>query len=1081
MKTALKIVASLFVLFIVLVVVAVLWLTNLDPNNHKQWLQDQVADASGFDLQLNGDLTFSLYPWLSVSADNVRIANPPGFGTEPLAAIEHVAFRARLLPLLSRNVEIDTLSLRGVDANLITAADGSTNWGGRPAEATTEPVTPASSGMPFNDLRVGGINIERINVSIEDRVADTRMRISDLQFSSDDLVYGEPINLNLAFAVAANSPALDADVTLSGTVNYDLDNGRYDVTPLQLRTQLRGSHLPGGRAEVALDTALHFDLNAGSFSTEDLRITAPQTQVQASVVATDLQRNNPRVETRLAMESQDLALLFRLAGIEDLANQLAQLPTRNLSLQSQLIAFPNRGNVEVSSLALSLLGTDVSGQVTAESLTGGEPVLRGNLRASGPNLPSVMEVVGQVTGGRDSKLAEGGRLMQGLANKQFSLNADFDADLSRGTVEVPVFTAALLESEFSANLSASALNTDSPAARGRLQASGNDLAMLAQIGSWFALGAESAAFRYGNNLGQLQNRAYTMNTEFDVNLRSGAISVPQLNARAFGQQLDGNFTAANINSGSGAVNGSLTLNGNNLPALLRAVEQPDLAEVMQSVNVELQFGGSSNDLAINPARVQATLAGNRIPNSPVTVAFNAASRVNIERNSLQVDNFSLSGLGLDVNGRLNGREMFSAPKVDGAIEIAEFNPRRLLTQLNQPVPETADPEALQLFALNTGFSYTGSGVALSELALRLDDTSINGQFSLDQVNATEWLLDLDIDTLNVDRYLSESAPAQTRTASSGPTEIPVDTIRSLRGRGSLDIGNLQVAGLTLSELTVNVAAADGLVTLSQLSSNLYEGNFNGSMTLDAREATPTLGVNAALNTIAIGPLLTDMMDAAMVSGTGSVQLDVRSAGQDTLALQQGLTGTGSINLQDGVLQGVDVASVLNQLETMLRSRSAAQLNRGQQTAFESFAATLQFDNGVVNSNDLLIKSPGFQVTGRGTLLNLRDDSINYNLVTAVDNATATRGDQQYDIGGYSVPIACSGTIASPRCLPDTGEILRNAFANEVRSQVGDLLRRATGTDNNTQPEATAADDANTDQQDPAQQLINRALQRLQPN
>jgi AsmA protein len=383
-------------------------------------------------------------------------------------------------------------------------------------------------------------------------------------------------------------------------------------------------------------------------------------------------------------------------------------------------------------------------------------------------------------------------------------------------------------------------------------------------------------------------------------------------------------------------------------------------------------------------------------------------------------------------------------------------------------------------ALNTAFSFTNNGLSLSELAMRLDETTINGAFSLQQNALTEWQLDVDIDSLDVDRYLAEAEPVANSTANDDAAlPIPVELIRSLSGSGSLEIGSLQVAGLSLADLSVNVQAADGRISLSPLSSNLYQGSFNGSMSLDASQPLPTMGVNVALQEIAIDPLLTDMLDAAMVSGTGSVQLDVRSAGADSLALRQGLTGTGSINLQDGILQGVDVASVLNQLETMLRSRSAGQFSRGEQTAFDSFTANLQIDNGVINSNDLLIQSPGFQVTGNGTLLNLHNDSINYNLLTSVTAGTATRNDQEFDVGGYDVPIACSGTISAPRCLPDAGEIFRTAFANEVRDRVGDLLRRATGTD---QAEATAADDnGNTDQADPAEQLINRALDRLLPN
>jgi uncharacterized protein involved in outer membrane biogenesis len=1080
-KTALKIFASLLGLLVIGVLVATVWLANVDPNQHKAWLQAQIHEATGMQVNLNGELDFSLYPWLMLAADDVQVANPPGFDGEVLASIEQFTLRARLLPLLGRNVEIDTLNLRGVNAHLITDAQGNRNWAMGSGEGNEAAADEAQdSGLPFNDLRVGGINIENINILLEDRAADSRLTISELRFSSDDLVYGQPINLDLAFAIAANNPPLDADVALAGTVNYDLDNGRYDIEPLRLAAQLRGNHLPDGQAEVSLATALHFDFAADRFHTDSLLLQAPQTQLQASITATDFQSSNPSIESQLAISGDDVALLFRIAGIEPLASQLAALPERELSLQTTFSAQPGRGSLEVSTLELSLLGATVTGQLSAGNLDSGAPVLRGDLRASGPNLPSVMEVAGQLTGGRDTKLAEGGRLMQGLEDKRFELTAQFDADLQRGNVQLPVFTASLLSSEFSANLAASKLNTDSPAARGQLQASGEDIAMLMQIASWFAMGPDSAAFRYGNNFGFIPERAYSLNTVFDVDLQTGAINVSQLTANALGQRLQGSFSAANINNGNAAVSGALSLNGSDLPALLRALEQAELAEVLQSATVQMQFGGSSNDLAINPARAELTLSGADIPNSPVTLSLDAASRINIQRETLELDNFALAGLGLDVRGRLAVSDLFAVPAVEGAVEIAQFNPRQLLSQLNQPVPETSDPTAMQALALNSAFSFSASGLSLSELALRLDQSNINGNFSVQQNGLTEWQLELDIDSLDVDRYLAEAEPvANSSTTDDIALPVPVELIRSLSGRGSLDIGTLQVAGMTLADLSVNVQAADGRISLSPLSSNLYQGSFNGTMGLDASQPLPSIAVNVALQDIAIDPLLTDMLDAAMVSGIGSVQLDVRSAGADTLALRHGLTGTGSINLEDGILQGVDVASVLNQLETMLRSRSAGQFNRGEQTAFDSFTANLQIDNGVINSNDLMIQSPGFQVIGNGTLLNLHNDSINYNLLTSVTAGTATRNDQEFDVGGYDVPIACSGTIAAPRCLPDAGEIFRTAFANEVRDRVGDLLRRATGTD---QVEATAADDdGNTDQPDPAEQLINRALDRLLPN
>ncbi len=82
---------------------------------------------------------------------------------------------------------------------------------------------------------------------------------------------------------------------------------------------------------------------------------------------------------------------------------------------------------------------------------------------------------------------------------------------------------------------------------------------------------------------------------------------------------------------------------------------------------------------------------------------------------------------------------------------------------------------------------------------------------------------------------------------------------------------------------------------------------------------------------------------------------------------------------------------------------------GEQTPFDNFSATIDVNSGIVSSSDLLIKSNGFDVTGSGMLANLTDHSIAFNLVANVDESPAT-DERTYDIGGYSLPIACTGML-----------------------------------------------------------------------
>jgi hypothetical protein len=173
---------------------------------------------------------------------------------------------------------------------------------------------------------------------------------------------------------------------------------------------------------------------------------------------------------------------------------------------------------------------------------------------------------------------------------------------------------------------------------------------------------------------------------------------------------------------------------------------------------------------------------------------------------------------------------------------------------------------------------------------------------------------------------------------------------------------------------------------------------------------------------------------------------------------------------------------------MIRNRSLVQLPQGGQTEFETFSATLNVNQGVVSSNDLAIKAPGWSVTGAGTLVNLANDSINFRMDTVVDKGTVTSNDQQYDIGGYSLPIACTGNISNPRCLPDVQGVFAAAVGNAVQQRLGEFLQDRLGVpaqQNATPTDGTATQDTpaeETPQQvDPAQELINRAFDRLLRN
>jgi AsmA protein len=193
-----------------------------------------------------------------------------------------------------------------------------------------------------------------------------------------------------------------------------------------------------------------------------------------------------------------------------------------------------------------------------------------------------------------------------------------------------------------------------------------------------------------------------------------------------------------------------------------------------------------------------------------------------------------------------------------------------------------------------------------------------------------------------------------------------------------------------------------------------------------------------------------------------------------------------------------VAKVLEQVEIMIESKRPMAIDKGVETPFDTFTSTLAINNGVVNSDDLLITAPGIKITGKGTVINLVNDTLDYNLVASADASSVTQGTERYNIGGYSVPIRCRGQVNGPSCVPDVGEILKvavqKAVQEKVQEKLGDVLQRALGVPAQSQPEQAqpeqaqpATDPAQTQptepqpaQQpiDPKQELINRALKSI---
>lgn len=198
MKKAALAVLAVIVLVLVAAPVA-LWVL-LDPAELKARAAAYVKSSTGRDLTISGPVSLSFFPWLGGVVKTASLAPPVGFGDAPFASIEELDIKVKALPLISGDIEIDTVRLTGVRLRLETRRDGKTTWDGLLPALGSEDESAASGTSPPRVLRVAGLEL-RDGEAVWSNEAGGRYELKGVELTAGSLGGGESSDLSLAFTL----------------------------------------------------------------------------------------------------------------------------------------------------------------------------------------------------------------------------------------------------------------------------------------------------------------------------------------------------------------------------------------------------------------------------------------------------------------------------------------------------------------------------------------------------------------------------------------------------------------------------------------------------------------------------------------------------------------------------------------------------------------------------------------------------------------------------------------------------------------------------------------------------------------
>ncbi|HYL48546.1 MAG TPA: AsmA family protein [Stellaceae bacterium] len=448
-----------------------------------------------------------------------------------------------------------------------------------------------------------------------------------------------------------------------------------------------------------------------------------------------------------------------------------------------------------------------------------------------------------------------------------------------------------------------------------------------------------------------------------------------------------------------------------------------------AINMKIAMAGldspmsASGSVAWNKQTVNLDLAVSR----PAAFEGGEATPIKLKIASAPI-NFNFTGTGVGAPTlKLNGDADLNIPSVRG-----------LAAWAGQPMPAG---NGFGLLAIKGKVAIAGPKYAFGNAVIAFDAIKGNGGIEFDNGGAKPYIKgSLQLDDLNLNPYIggatgSAAAPAPASPVASGGgapanaeqgwSTTPIDTsglkvadADFFLGANSIEYHNIKIGK---SALILRLKDARLTADLTQLA--LYKGAGQGKVTIDGSGAVPAIQESFALKGVDVQPLLHDAANVNLLSGNGSLDMTIDGRGRSQRDIISSLSGRGSLNLDKGKIEGVNI---IGMMKNAAKALSMGLVGSGNDTDFSTLSGTYTITNGILKNNDLKLVSPELPMTGAGTI-DLPQRQVNYRLTPKV-------------AGALAVPVEITGPWDHLSYRPDVGAILQQS-GQQLLQQPGKTLQQ----------------------------------------
>ncbi|HGE8326362.1 TPA: outer membrane assembly protein AsmA [Serratia marcescens] len=428
-----RLLTTLAILLVVVVAGMSALVLLVNPNDFRGYMVKKVEQKSGYQLTLEGDLRWHIWPQLSILAGRMTLTAPGA--KAPVVSAENMRLDVKLLPLLSHQLFVKQVMLKNAVIRLTPDSEEHSQ--------VDAPIAPAGSGTDAADA-AWKFDIDNLRVVdsllIWQRADNEQINVRDINLT---LQQTEKRQAQLELSSRVNRDQRDLTFSMAADVDLQQFPRQIGAKVTQFNYQLAGADILNGGIQGEGNAQVVYQQTPAQIAVSQLNVSANNSQLTGDISATlgavpgyvvnlnsanlDLdalsgwQSNTttaeqPAVTSAPVIASQVDDRQQNLEALRDFTAQLnlqaAQVTYRGMNVTQLAVTADNqRGLLTLHKLAGQLAGGDFSLPGTLDA-RGNKPVI------------SVQPVLNQVELGTVLKAFDMPQMLTG----KFSMKGDLTGD-----------------------------------------------------------------------------------------------------------------------------------------------------------------------------------------------------------------------------------------------------------------------------------------------------------------------------------------------------------------------------------------------------------------------------------------------------------------------------------------------------------------------------------------------------------------------------------------------------------------------------------------------------------------------------